>query len=72
MELLTQLALLWPQLLTLAAIGVTISLLIGWARRQPESIEFIDSGDMTRSEIILTVLVALGAGLFTAWLFWII
>ena len=72
MELLTQLALLWPQLLTLAAIGVTISVLIGWARRQPESIEFIDSGDMTRSEIILTVLVALGAGLFTAWLFWII
>jgi hypothetical protein len=72
MELLTQLALLWPQLLTLAAIGVTISLLIGWARRQPESIEFIDSGDMTRTEIILTVLVALGAGLFTAWLFWII
>jgi len=72
MELLTQLALLWPQILTLAAIGVTISLLIGWARRQPESIEFIDSGDMTRSEIILTVLVALGAGLFTAWLFWII
>jgi hypothetical protein len=72
MELLTQLALLWPQLLTLAAIGVTISLLIGWARRQPESIEFIDSGDMTRSEIILTILVALGAGLFTAWLFWII
>jgi|APGre2960657373_1045057.scaffolds.fasta_scaffold08568_6 hypothetical protein len=72
MELLTQLALLWPQLLTLAAIGVTISLLIGWARRQPESIEFIDSGDMTRSEIILTILVALGAGLFTAWLFWIL
>ena len=72
MELLTQLALLWPQLLTLAAIGVTISLLIGWARRQPESIEFTDSGDMTRTEIILTVLVALGAGLFTAWLFWII
>jgi len=72
MELLTQLALLWPQLLTLAAIGVTISVLIGWARRQPESIEFIDSGDMTRSEIILTILVALGAGLFTAWLFWII
>jgi len=72
MELLTQLALLWPQLLTLAAIGVTISLLIGWARRQPESIGFIDSGDMTRTEIILTVLVALGAGLFTAWLFWII
>lgn len=72
MELLTQLALLWPQLLTLAVIGVTISLLIGWARRQPESIEFIESGDMTRSEIILTVLVALGAGLFTAWLFWII
>jgi len=72
MELLTQLALLWPQLLTLAAIGVTISLLIGWARRQPESIEFIDSGDMTRTEIILTVLVALGAGLFTAWLFWIL
>ena len=72
MELLTQLALLWPQLLTLAAIGVTISVLIGWARRQPESIEFIDSGDMTRTEIILTVLVALGAGLFTAWLFWII
>lgn len=72
MELLTQLALLWPQLLTLAAIGVSISLLIGWARRQPESIEFIESGDMTRSEIILTVLVALGAGLFTAWLFWII
>ena len=71
MELLTQLALLWPQLLTLAAIGVTISLLIGWARRQPESIEFIDSGDMTRTEIILTILVALGAGLFTAWLFWI-
>jgi hypothetical protein len=72
MELLTQLALLWPQLFTLAAIGVTISLLIGWARRQPESIEFIDSGDMTRTEIILTILVALGAGLFTAWLFWII
>jgi H+/Cl- antiporter ClcA len=72
MELLTQLALLWPQLLTLAAIGVTISVLIGWARRQPESIEFIDSGDMTRTEIILTILVALGAGLFTAWLFWII
>jgi hypothetical protein len=72
MELLTQLDLLWAQLLTLAAIGVTISLLIGWARRQPESIEFIDSGDMTRTEIILTVLVALGAGLFTAWLFWII
>lgn len=72
MELLTQLALIWPQILTLAAIGVTISLLIGWARRQPESIEFIDSGDMTRSEIILTVLIALGAGLFAAWLFWII
>ena len=72
MELLTQLALLWPQLLTLAAIGVSISLLIGWARRKPESIEFIDSGDMTRSEIILTIAVALGAGLFTAWLFWIL
>ena len=72
MELLTQLALLWPQLLTLVAIGVTISLLIGWARRQPESIEFTYSGDMTRTEIILTILVALGAGLFTAWLFWII
>lgn len=72
MELLTQLALMWPQILTLAAIGVSISILIGWARRKPESIEFIDSGDMTRTEIILTILVALGAGLFTAWLFWIL
>lgn len=72
MELLTQLAILWPQLLTLTAIGITISLLIGWARRQPESIEFTNSGNITRAEIILTVLVALGAGLFAAWLFWII